>query len=279
MDNSAHLITIKPFLRWAGGKRNSIKHIAAFLPVPEKVNRYFEPFLGAGSVFFHTKYDLSYISDINPHLINAFRAVRDNPEFIAKKLKYFRGKLNKQYYYKIRNKFNKETAFLTDLQAARFIFLVQTSFNGIYRVNKKGLFNVPFGKLRPHLPTRAELITASNKLKNAVLNCSDYKTILMTAKKDDFIYLDPPYPPVNGTASFNHYSTDRFSANDQAELATLASELSARGCKVLISNADIPKIRDLYSNWDSITLSAIRYISCKQERLRVNELLIRNYQY
>lgn len=270
---------MKPFLRWAGGKQNLIKDLLKYLPPTEKVNRYFEPFLGAGSLFFATEYKKCFLSDINKDLINCYRAIKKDPKLIAKSLERHNANYQKdeQYYYKVRDRFNEYLEEISLKQAARFIFLIHTSFNGIYRVNLKGKYNVPIGKRKPALPSFEYLNEISKKLKGNHLAKRSYNKILNMTKKGDFIYLDPPYPPINGTSFFQHYTKDKFSQKDQAKVADFANELNQKSCFVMISNANTEMIRKLYNNWNINELETTRYISCKSKRIKVNELIITNF--
>jgi DNA adenine methylase len=270
---------MKPFLRWAGGKQNLVNDLIRYLPSENFVNRYFEPFLGAGSMFFATNYNKCYLSDINKDLINTYKAIKKQPINIAVRLKkhnkYFQNDI--KYYYKVRDKFNSDLESNTIKQAARFIFLIHSSFNGIYRVNKQGKYNVPVGKLNPSLPDEKKLTTISEKLKGNYLSSKSYGKIISYVKQNDFIYLDPPYPPLNGTAYFQHYTKDKFPIKSQKEVALFAKKLDAIGCYVMISNADTKKIRDIYKGWNLIQLEATRFVSCKKKRIKINELVITNY--
>jgi len=270
---------MKTFLRWAGGKQNLINDLLKHLPPNEKVNRYFEPFLGAASLFFATEYKKCYLSDINRDLINSYKSIKKNPEIVTelfnKHLHKFYKKKN--YYYKIRDKFNNNKNNGTIEQAARFIFLIHTSYNGIYRVNSSGKYNVPVGDKNPSFLTDEYLIEVSKKLLGTCISTKPYKRIKKLVKKGDLIYLDPPYPPLNGTSYFQHYTKDKFPENEQKKLATFANELTKKECFVMISNADTSLIRELYNDWNIFEFKVTRCISSKKERMKVKELIITNY--
>src|SRR5690606_33869649 len=153
--------------------------------------------------------------------------------------------------------------------AVRFIFLNRTSFNGIYRVNKKGKYNVPFGKPNPAFSSLKNLRDVSAKLQSAELSYDYYDSIENLTQEGDLIYLDSPYPKLSNTAYFNHYTLDKFDQSSQEELAAFANNQSQKGCKVVISNADLDVIRELYNNWQIIECSAYRFISCKKEKIKV----------
>ncbi|MET3978518.1 DNA adenine methylase [Mucilaginibacter sp. UYP25] len=267
---------LKPFIRWAGGKQNLVKILSENLPT-KGFNRYYEPFVGAGSLFFHNNFQSSVISDINPHLINAYECIKNSPEEVFERLVYYKKHISKDYYYTLRSKFNCERETFTYEQAAIFIFLVHSSFNGIFRVNKKGEYNVPFGKINPALPNLEHLKKTQSRLIGCeMINCM-YEDIIDKIKANDFIYFDPPYPPLNDTSFFQHYTIDKFSATKQYELAEYANLLSGKGVNVMISNANINSIQTLYKNWNIEKISTYRYVNCKSERKIVEELIIKNY--
>ncbi|MDP2235400.1 MAG: Dam family site-specific DNA-(adenine-N6)-methyltransferase [Bacteroidales bacterium] len=267
---------VKPFIRWAGGKQNLVLKLSEHLP-KKMFGSYFEPFVGAGSLFFHNKFENPHLSDINPHLINSFISIRDSAEEVSNRLVFHKKRVSREYYYKLRDVFNKRKDQFTIDQAAIFIFLVHTSFNGIYRVNKKGEYNVPFGKGKPAIPDIAHLLKIQNKLKGVTITNGMYEDILSSVKRDDFVYFDPPYPPLNDTSFFQHYSIDKFPNQQQIELSEYAQDLNKIGAFVMISNAETPMIKELYKGWKVNKVSAYRYVNCKAERKAVSELIITNY--
>ena len=268
---------IQPFLRWAGGKIHLIDKLLQFVPRDFKERIYRESFLGGGSMFFALCPPEAILSDLNSHLINCYRMIRDHPKLVYFYLEQHANQHSSEFYYKIRDEYNRSKFSIE--QAARFIYLNKTSFNGIFRVNKKGEFNVPFGKInKPALPSLDQLESISSVLKNKKLMTSTYEKILKDAKQDEFIYLDPPYPPLNETANFTHYTKERFGDNDQIKLSKTAHWLNNQGCLVMISNADLPKIRELYEGWNMYILPATRWITCKSIKHKVNEIVITNYK-
>jgi DNA adenine methylase len=273
-ESSGH---IEPFLRWAGGKRSLVKHLQKFLPSNPLERIYFEPFLGAGSLFFALRPNIALLSDSNQCLIDCYTYVRDCPELIANYLCEHKIRNSERYYYEVRDKYNCSSR--SAAQAARFIYLNKTCFNGIFRVNRKGKFNVPYGrKESPFLPDRKLLQSCSSALKNVLLKSTTFEEALATANKGDFIYLDPPYPPLNNTSNFTLYTKDRFNIDDQKRLAETVYELDARGCLIMMSNADIPLIREFYNKFIRHSLPVTRYITCKSIKHKVRELIITNYQ-
>ena len=266
----------KPFLRWAGGKQLLLKHILPFIYKDYDQNTYWEPFLGSGAFFFALRPKRAVLSDLNKHLINCFKAIKDDPYEVHEHLSKFTKTITPSNYYKIRNDFNKNG--LSIINAARFIYLNRTCFNGLYRVNKNEKFNVPYGyKKNPIIPTKEDLLNACNLLQNSLIISGSYEDVLVNAEKGDFIYLDPPYPPLDKTSYFNNYTKQKFTHKDQILLSRVSKELDKKGCLLMISNADLKEIRDLYHGWDIQSLSVVRWITCKRTKHKVNEIIIRNY--
>ncbi|MBV9176510.1 MAG: Dam family site-specific DNA-(adenine-N6)-methyltransferase, partial [Nitrososphaeraceae archaeon] len=254
----------KPFVKWAGGKTQLLAKLDLF--IPGQFNRYFEPFLGGGSLFFHitterknTPLTVScsyyYLSDINPELINGYLVIRNDVEGLISWLEQHQIGYNegpKEYYYQLR-KMDRNKLSNTE-RAARFIALNRTCFNGLYRVNQHGLFNVPWGKYKnPRICDSDNLRNVSIALRyysNITIKDGNYKEMLLeNAREGDFIYLDPPYSPESSTACFTNYTCSGFDNKDQQELATVFRKLEERGCKVLLTNSDTPLIRNLYSGY------------------------------
>ena len=268
--------TGKAFLRWVGGKRNLVHRLIPFFPDDINLVRYHEPFAGAASVFFAIAPKVANLSDSNGHLIECYRQIRDNYKKVASYLRTHERRNSESYYAGVRDLYNRSVAGPS--QAARFIYLNRTCFNGVFRVNTKGKFNVPYGdKPQPHFPSVVELSEISDALKKAKVFASDYEVALRKAKKGDFVYLDPPYPPLNGTACFTHYTADRFDEENQNRLADAVRRVHERGVRFLMTNADLPIVRSLYQQFSIHKLSVTRFVSCKGVRHRVGELVIRNY--
>jgi len=269
----------KPFLKWAGGKTQILRQLMSFLPENCANRTYHEPFLGAGSMFFGVRPRTAHLNDANPLLIRCYESVRENPELISHYLQEHRRSDSENYYYHIREIFNNAKRFST-AQAARFIYLNKACFNGIYRVNQQNHFNVPYGH-KPSLaiPTTEELSQVAQALETAVLYNGSYETVLANANEGDFVYLDPPYPPLNGTSYFTHYTPERFTHEDHVRLADVFKKLSQRGCLVMMSNAKTERISQLFEGFNFYTLDVIRYISCKCKKHRVEEVVITNYRH
>jgi DNA adenine methylase len=278
-----------PFVKWAGGKTQLLGRLDKLLPLT--FNRYFEPFLGGGAFFYHLVFErnlrfVAYLSDINQELINVYRMVKSNVNELIDVLERYKieyHKVPQNFYYKLRDEFDIENSTSIE-KAARFITLNKTCYNGLYRVNSQGKFNVPMGKYKN------PLICDSKNLRNASLILrstdshlywEDYQKILSDkAQEGDLIYLDPPYDPMNSTANFTGYTGAGFTKADQECLAETFKKLDARGCKILLSNSDTEYVRELYADYVKGRCKVIvrRNInSSPSKRLGHTELLIRNY--
>jgi DNA adenine methylase len=236
---------IRPILKWAGGKQQLLQQL---LPkVPSDYNKYIEPFFGGGAMFFALKPSKSIISDSNPELMHLYQIIANDVESLIEILKCL--KTDKEAYYELRA---VDTSMLSDVEkAARTIYLNRTCFNGLYRVNKKGRFNVPYSDYKnPRICHPGELRAASEILKRSTILCSDYKNVLIQyAKAGDFIYLDPPYLPISKYADFNRYTKEQFYEGDHIELAEEVKRLHELGCHVLLTNSNHPLVYELYEGF------------------------------
>lgn len=269
---------VKPFLKWAGGKRQILKHLLKYLPADIDKRTYREPFLGGGALFFALKPTMAILSDANEHLIRCYHAVRDNPDLVSGYLYEHVRNDCERYYYHVRDQYNQTIGY-SIAQAARFIYLNKTCYNGIFRVNSSGKYNVPCGRYdSPSLPSRQHLKKVSRLLNSGTkIFAASFEKTLAKVKAGDFVYLDPPYPPLNGTSSFTSYTKDKFDDEDQRKVANIAKELDSAGCLVMVSNASTRKIRKLYAGFNIRALEVTRFITCKSKRHRVIELVITNY--
>ncbi len=293
---------VKPFLKWAGGKGQLLSEIEKYYPFQNgKITKYAEPFVGGGAVLFDilNKYDLEsiYIGDTNPDLINAYVAIRDDAEKLILQLQQMQAEylpLNdgarKEYYLQVRNRFNKlknETRELGNTEkAALIIFLNKTCFNGLYRVNRKGQFNVPMGAYRnPLICDEENLRAVSEKLQPITIACGDYRNSASFIDNKTFVYFDPPYRPLTDTANFTAYTENLFNDKEQIELARFVDDMHRKGAKVVVSNSD-PKNTDenddffdnIYSLHKIKRVEASRMINCNREaRGKIKELLISNF--
>ena len=267
---------VNPPLRWVGGKRLIVPYLLERAPSDLSKRVYHEPFVGAGSFFFALGPTRARLSDANAHLIACYRRVRDEPESIARYLEQHRKLHSSAHYYRERETYNRSRP--SAAQAARFIYLNQSCFNGVFRVNMEGKYNVPYGKKdSPNLPNASHLKRISTLLHSATLMVADYQKAIAHVRKGDFVYLDPPYPPLNGTAYFTHYTKERFGDDDQSRLAKAVRELDRRGAMIMMSNADLPGIRRLYRGFTIRELSVMRFVSCKKTKHAVGELVVTNY--
>lgn len=293
---------IKPFLKWAGGKGQLLKEIEKYYPYDnENITKYAEPFVGGGAVLFDilSKYDLEevYISDINAELINTYRIIRDDIDTLISMLQVMQDEFipldtsdRKVYYMEKRERFNDlkidgdETINVE--KAALMIFLNKTCFNGLFRVNKKGLFNVPMGSYKnPMICDENNLQAVSKKLQKVTIVCGDYRLSKEFIDEHTFVYFDPPYRPLTNTASFTAYTETLFNDESQKELAEYVDELNKRGAKIVVSNSD-PKnsnidddfFDDIYAAHKIKRVEATRMINCNgKSRGKIKELLISNF--
>lgn len=291
----------RPFIKWAGGKGQLLEVLKANLPngMGTTITKYAEPFVGGGALLFSLLNEYSfeevYINDNNKELINAFNVIKNNHKALIDILQVMQEEYTKcdvapqqEYYYQQRDKFNslvlcEDTEII---KAALFIFLNKTCFNGLYRVNKAGKFNVPAGKYKnPLICDKENIINISQKLENVIIRSCDYHDVENFADTNTFIYFDPPYRPLNITSAFTSYTETEFNDDDQIRLAQLYKKLSMRGVKVLLSNSDPHNVNyednffdELYAPFDIQRITAVRMINSKAEkRGNVTELLIKNY--
>ena len=269
-------VRIRPFIKWAGGKAIFISEISKYVPIFTNGCTYYDPFLGAASLFLSIQPQKAKLSDLNPQLIATYQYIKDSPRAVYGYLKEFDREHSEATYYEVRDDYNKQRE--SARQAARFIYLNKAGFNGVFRVNEAGQFNVPSGK-REYLvlPSLTELLAISNSLKTVKLDTCDYTKALAKVKKGDFVYLDPPYPALNGSSFFTHYTKERFSNEDQERVADVAKSLKALGANILVSNADTPTIRKLYANWKFEKVSRPRYVRVGNVKHQVSELIIRSF--
>jgi len=261
----------KPFLKWVGGKRQLIPFIKPH--VPDKFNRYYEPFMGGAALFFELRPEKTTLVDANLRLTRTYRGVRDSVEAVISLLKGYI--YEEEFYAKMRK---EDIDNRTDAAvAAWFIYLNKTCFNGLYRVNRKNQFNVPIGNYKnPTICDEDNLRLCSLALQNVDIVHGSYQLIADAVEPGDFVYLDPPYVPLNTTADFTSYTADGFTARDQLRLRDLALHLKSIGVHILLSNSDTELVRELYGNGFSLqAVPARRAVNCNAgKRGAVSELLI-----
>lgn len=266
-----------PIVKWVGGKRQLMFELLKNLP--KSYNRYFEPFIGGGALFFELQPDNAYISDMNEELINLYFVVRDSVDELVHDLN--KHEISKEYFLKIRNLDRMEKYFkLSNVErASRFIYLNRTCFNGMYRVNSKGEFNVPFGNYKnPRIIDENNLLNCSELLKKTEIKCADFSEIIHKVQKGDFVYFDPPYVPLNETSSFTSYTKDGFDIDMQFKLRDVCDELDSMGVKFMLSNSDTKLVNELYVNYNIKKVFASRQINANANgRGKITEVLVRNY--
>ena len=274
---------IAPLLKWAGGKRQLRNELVRRLP--QRWNTYFEPFIGGGALMVELanlgRLGPAVIGDKNPELVSLYRVVRRNPEKLAATLSDEKFRNDEESFRRIRDEFNGliGTGKQPVKRAALLIYLNKHSFNGLWRVNRNGHYNVPFGKYsRVCLPATQNLQKFSRMLAGVTLINGDFEWIVRSAKEGDFVYFDPPYHPLSKTARFTDYTTGGFPFADQERLARVFSRLSDRGVRIMLSNSCTAEIRDLYEGFTVHTVPARRSINCKGgKRNGAAELIVTNY--
>ncbi len=268
----------RPIVKWAGGKAQLLQELEDNLPA--SFGTYYEPFFGGGALFFHLSAKgvvrRAILSDLNRDLMNLYTVVRDNVGDLITELASGKYKNERDVYYKIRGEEPTDPI----KRAARFIYLNKTCYNGLYRVNAAGKFNVPFGRYRnPKILDAENLRAASQALQRARLLISDFEDAVRSAKAGDLVYFDPPYDPVSDTADFTSYTERGFGTEEQKRLARVFRELDERGCFVLESNSSTEFITRLYSDYHIVQVFAKRAISSDAStRGPIQELIIRNYE-
>ena len=261
----------RPFLKWAGNKFSLLDRIKAVLP---EGARLIEPFAGASAVFLNTNYKKYWINDLNSDLITLYRLLAENPKkFIAFAEKIFTPENNTpERFYELRTMFNETT---DPYEKSRiFLYLNRHGYNGLCRYNKKGKFNIPFGRYKKIYFPREEMLAFAEKIAPMKLSSSNFETIMKKAKLGDVVYCDPPYVPLSATANFTGYHASHFTMAQQAQLAELAKTLAKKGIPVIISNHDTPITRELYQGATLKKFKVQRFISCKpHKRVPAKELL------
>ncbi|TRM10350.1 DNA adenine methylase [Lentibacillus cibarius] len=271
---------LQPFLKWAGGKRQLLPEIRKY--VPNKFNTYYEPFVGAGAVLFDLQPKKAVINDVNVELINTYKVIKDHVDELVNDLKKHEN--DKEYFYKVRDLDRKEEfKNLTQIEkSSRVIYLNKTCFNGLFRVNSQGQFNVPFGRYKnPQIVNEIVLKAVNHYLNqnNVTILNDDFEEVVSSAKRGDFIYFDPPYDPVSDTSSFTGYSLGGFDKSEQERLRDTFVELDNRGCYVLLSNSATDFIKDIYKDYHIKVVSASRSINSNaSKRGKIDEVLVMNYE-
>ena len=276
------MIKGKPFVKWAGGKRQIMNEIKKYLP--ETYNTYYEPFVGGGAVFFEIAPKKAVLNDYNNELMNVFECIKDEVKFekMCNELNHHETNHSEEYYYEIRNKDrdkNKFNKIVDYKRAARTIYLNKACFNGLYRVNSKNEFNVPFGKkekVNTYEGQNLGIVHCILNFNDVTLLSTDFEEAVSKAKKGDFIYFDPPYD--SDTETFNGYTEDGFGKDEQVRLSELFKKLDKKGCYVMLSNHNTKLINDLYKDYNIHVIQAQRNINANgKKRGKVEEVIITNY--
>lgn len=264
----------QPFLKWAGGKGRLLPQYESFFPTD--YTTYHEPFLGGGAVFFHLQPPQAVLSDVNPALVNVYRCIRDQVDAVIERLDEHQQRHCKEHYYQVRSQHSG-----SDIdQAARLLYLNKTCFNGLYRENSKGEFNVPMGRYKnPTICNPALLHTASDALQRTEIEEQSFEAVCDRAQSAaDFVYFDPPYHPISTTSRFTSYSRYSFLVEEQIRLRDVFVELAQRGVQVMLSNSDCDFIRDLYQDFEIHTIWAARMINSNARRRgKIREVLVTSY--
>lgn len=273
---------VSPILKWVGGKRQLLDSI---LPLIPEYTTYYEPFVGGGAVLFHTQPKKAVINDSNEELINIYTVIKEEPEALISLLEKHRQENSQEYFYEVRalDRDRERYSELTAAQrAARIIYLNKTCYNGLFRVNRAGEFNSPWGKYKnPNITNETTIRAMSHYLNKAKVTvmCGDYREALKGLRKGAFVYLDPPYMPISSSSSFTGYTAEGFGVMEQKELKKQCDLLNKKGIKFLLSNSCCEFIEDLYKDFIVERVSAKRAINAKAEgRGVIDEVLVRNYE-
>jgi len=269
----------KPFLKWVGGKGRLLSQLTPLLPPGVARMRHVEPFVGGGAFFFARSPARALLSDVNPDLIGTYQAIRDDVEGVIVNLEILAQGHSKEAYYGVRSDYNASLGDTSTERAAQFIYLNKTCFNGLHRVNKRGEFNVPVGTyVKPRILDEGALHAAHRALAGVEIRCAGFEALVQDARPGDFVYFDPTYEPVSETARFTAYAQGGFDQDAQRKLRDVYRELDRRGARLMLSNSDVPFIRELYSDFHIDTVAAPRAINCDgRGRGKVAEVVVRNY--
>lgn len=275
----------RPFIKWAGGKSRVAVRIKSFFP--KDFNAYYEPFLGSAALYFAVSPRTGRLNDSNRALIDTYKVVRDNVEELIVELKIIQSEyyslasidLKKEYYLARRVEFNVVHTRLSTRKSALFIFLNKTGFNGMYRENKSGQYNIPFGKHdHPLICDEANLRAVSSDLQDIDLTSTSYEDAIRDAKSGDLVYLDPPYYPLTDTSKFTEYQAGGFTIPDQIKLRDIFRELDEKGCYVVMSNSALDKVYTLYEGYNIAHIQVARAINSKtNKRGKIDEVIITNF--
>ncbi|HGQ8790813.1 TPA: DNA adenine methylase [Streptococcus pneumoniae] len=275
-------VTLQPFTKWTGGKRQLLPVIRELMP--KTYNRYFEPFVGGGALFFDLAPKDAVINDFNVELINCYQQIKDNPQELIEILKVHQEYNSKEYYLDLRSADRDERIdMMSEVQrAARILYMLRVNFNGLYRVNSKNQFNVPYGRYKNPKIVDEELISAisvyinNNQLE---IKVGDFEKAIVDVRTGDFVYFDPPYIPLSETSAFTSYTHEGFSFADQVRLRDAFKRLSDTGAYVMLSNSSSALVEELYKDFNIHYVEATRTNGAKSSsRGKISEIIVTNYE-
>ena len=270
---------MSPVLKWAGGKTQLLGQIAGSMP--SEYNNYYEPFIGGAALLLNVQPKKAHINDVNEQLINMYLQLRDNADAVIKKIETLdKTTCDKDFYFSTRDAYNEKikNRELDAQCAALMIWINKHCFNGLYRVNSKGLFNVPYNnKTSGTSIVKENLRGISEYLKTVDISCGDFEAACSSVKKNDFVYFDSPYLPESKTADFTSYTKDGFTMEDHIRLAELFKKLSNKGAHIMLSNNDVPLVYELYAGFNISNVDARRFINCDANNRKGKEVIITNY--
>ncbi|HEU9925954.1 TPA: DNA adenine methylase [Streptococcus pneumoniae] len=275
-------VTLQPFTKWTGGKRQLLPVIREL--IPKTYNRYFEPFVGGGALFFDLAPKDAVINDFNAELINCYQQIKDNPQELIEILKVHQEYNSKEYYLDLRSADRDERIdMMSEVQrAARILYMLRVNFNGLYRVNSKNQFNVPYGRYKNPKIVDEELISAisvyinNNQLE---IKVGDFEKAIVDVRTGDFVYFDPPYIPLSETSAFTSYTHEGFSFADQVRLRDAFKRLSDTGAYVMLSNSSSALVEELYKDFNIHYVEATRTNGAKSSsRGKISEIIVTNYE-
>lgn len=275
--------SVTPILKWVGGKRQLIDAIS---PIIQEHTTYYEPFVGGGAVLFHEQPSRAVINDSNSELINIYNVIKAEPEYLIELLAKHRERNSQEYFYEVRaldRDSERYGAMSPEERAARIIYLNKTCYNGLFRVNRAGEFNAPWGKYKnPNITNEATIRAMSGYLNRARVKilCGDYREALKGIRKGSFVYMDPPYMPISSSSSFTGYTAEGFGIQEQKELKRQCDILNKKGIHFLLSNSCCDFIEDLYKDYKVERVSAKRTVNARADkRGAIDEVLVSNYEY
>ncbi|HEV6526672.1 TPA: DNA adenine methylase [Streptococcus pneumoniae] len=275
-------VTLQPFTKWTGGKRQLLPVIRELMP--KTYNRYFEPFVGGGALFFDLAPKDAVINDFNAELINCYQQIKDNPQELIEILKVHQEYNSKEYYLDLRSADRDERIdMMSEVQrAARILYMLRVNFNGLYRVNSKNQFNVPYGRYKNPKIVDEELISAISVYLNnnqLEIKVGDFEKAIVDVRTGDFVYFDPPYIPLSETSAFTSYTHEGFSFADQVRLRDVFKRLSDTGAYVMLSNSSSALVEELYKDFNIDYVEATRTNGAKSSsRGKISEIIVTNYE-